>query len=179
MDWLRTELRKIGSVVKQPAYLAAGVAAAGLTYLFFALSLNYGLLWGALSGGQFDLFLSLVPPLVKGYPGMITSFSLLMSVLISLALGLNVAVALFRLIELSEIGRQGVGSIFGMGLAVLAPACTACATAVFAVAGMTSLFALLPFNGIEIKMLAFMSLLGSIIWTSRQIDQEVCELCQI
>ncbi|MDY6770622.1 MAG: hypothetical protein SV186_01550 [Candidatus Nanohaloarchaea archaeon] len=174
-----TELRKTASVLKQPRYALLGVVVAGLSFAIYALLLNLSLLSTLVEAGQYGLALTMVPRLISGFVMSTTILSLAMLAVTSLMIGLNVSLATFRLLELSSFGKEGAGSVAGMVVAVVAPACPACATTIFAFAGMTSVFAVLPFKGTELKVLAVLLLAGSAYYTARQIDSEVCELCQI
>lgn len=172
-----TEYRKILDVLKRPGYVLLAAVIAVTAFSLYAILLNYSLLFSMLSSGSFSLIASLVPDLILGYPMTTTNFSLFMSAVISLAIGVNFALIAFRLVEQSSFGKQGASSFGGMTVAVLAPACPACATALFAVAGISSVFAVLPFRGTEIKVLALLMLAGSAVWISSQINEEVCEFC--
>lgn len=176
-DDIRTAARKTGSVLYTPRYLAFAALTAGAAFTFYALLLNAGLLLSTVARGDIGLLTQLVPALVLGYGQTTTMFSVAMTTVISVLIGVNLALVVYRLVELSSFGREGASTLGGMTIAVLAPACPACATALFAVAGLSSVFALLPYNGTEFKVLAVFLLLGSAYWITAQIDQQVCEFC--
>lgn len=174
---IRQESRKIRDVLRRPRYVLITLLAAVAMFVFYALLLNYQLLWSTLLAGNISLLASLTPTLVGGYVGTTTTVSIIFTTLISLAIGVNVALVVFRLVQMSTFGREGASSIGGMILAVVAPACPACATAIFAVAGFSSFLALLPFNGTELKALSLLLLGGSALWIASQIDKKYCEFC--
>lgn len=176
---LAEELTKIADVLRRKRYLFLAGAIAAVAFTVYALLLNLGLLHTLLVSGQYGLFLEMVPRLTWGYVMTTTNVSLLMSVLISAAIGVNFTLVIFRLVEMSAVGAEGASSLGGMALAVVAPACPACATTLFAYAGISSVFALLPFKGTEIKVLALLFLAGSSVWIAKEINREICELCEV
>ncbi len=176
---VRSNLRTIADVLTAPRYAFLVMVVAVLSFTVYSLLLNVGLLTSLFGSAQYGLFLTMVPLLVSGFIKSTTIFSLFMLTITSIMIGVNLSLAVFRLIEMSEFGSEGAGSIGGVALATLAPACPACATTIFAVAGLSSLFAVLPFGGTEIKVLAVIFLAGSALYTASQIDREVCQLCQI
>lgn len=170
---------KIVDVLKRPAYgLFAGLIAI-TSFVVYSLLLNVGLLSNLFWAGDYLLFLQMIPLLVSGFIKSTTIISLVILSVTAVMIGVNLSLAVFRLMEMSAFGAEGAGSIGGIALATLAPACPACATTIFAFAGLSSLFALLPFGGTEIKVLAVIFLAGSALYTADQIDSEVCKLCQI
>lgn len=175
----KKELHKLGDIFRRPAYLITAALISVAAFSLYALLLNYSLILSTISSGNISLALDLLPVLVLGYAQTTTTFSVIMSVVISLAVGLNFALVAFKLIEMASIGGEGASSMGGMALAVLAPACPACATTIFAFAGLSSFLAILPFKGTEIKVLALFLLLGSAFYITRQIDKEVCKTCQV
>lgn len=168
---------KIISVLRHPRYALIGALAAFTAYALYALLLNHGLILTTLASGEYGLITTLLPTLILGYAGTTTALSITLTVMVALLVGVNVALVAFRLTELASLGRQDASSLGGMLVAVAAPACPACATAIFAVAGGTSLFAILPFKGTEIKVLALLLLVGSAVWMTAQLDQDHCEFC--
>lgn len=176
---VRSDIRTIRDVLTAPRYAALVTVIAVVSFTVYSLLLNVGLLTSLFGSGQYMLMLTMIPLLVSGFIKSTTILSLFMLTITSVMIGVNLSLAVFRLLEMSEFGREGAGSIGGVALATLAPACPACATTIFAVAGFSSLFAILPFGGTEIKVLAVMFLAGSAVYTARQIDREVCQLCRI
>lgn len=171
------ETGKMVDVFRRPRYAVLGAAATLAAYAFYALILNWRILLSTAASGDIGLLFGLVPALIAGFPATTTASALFLTVLVSLGVGLNVGLVVFRLVEQASIGAESASSFGGMAVAVVAPACPACATALFASAGATSFFALLPFGGTEIKVLAVVLLAGSAVWISTQIDREVCEFC--
>lgn len=171
------ELGKLRDIFRQPQYMLVAVVVATAAFTVYTLLLNYQLLFSLLASGNVALLTKLVPTLVLGYGETVGTTTLLFTATISAAIGVNFTLVMFRLVELSAFGREGAGSLGGMVLAAVAPACPACATAIFAVAGMTSVFAVMPFNGVEFKVVALLLLVGSSFWILSQINQKVCEFC--
>lgn len=167
----------MADVLRRPRYAALGLFTAAGAFAFYALILNWRILLTTASQADFGLLLALIPEFVLGYPVTTTTTSLVLTTLVSLGVGLNVTLLVFRLVEQAALGAESAGSFGGMAVAVVAPACPACATALFASAGATSLFALLPFKGTEIKVFAVLLLAASALWISTQVDKSVCEFC--
>ncbi|MDY6788941.1 MAG: hypothetical protein SVV03_03160 [Candidatus Nanohaloarchaea archaeon] len=170
---------KLKDVFRRPLYISVAAVLSIAAFSAYALLLNYNLVLSAVQSGSIGLLVDLVPALVVGYFNTTTTFSAVMSLLVSLAVGINFALVAFRLVEMSALGKEGAGSLGGMAVAVLAPACPACATTIFAFTGLSSFLAVLPFKGTELKVLALLLLIGSALYITRQIDKEVCETCQI
>jgi hypothetical protein len=180
MIWLRypeNELETLRAVFRKKQYILVAVCTAAIFFAIYALLLNYSLLYMTLVTGKYGLFLELLPALFTGYIQSTPYRSLVFNLGISLAIGLNFALVGYRLMELSSFGRENIGSVGGIVLAVVAPACPACATAVIASAGLASLFAVLPFNGAELKAVSLFLLLGSAFWITTQINKQYCDFC--
>lgn len=172
----RSDLSRIRDVLSRPRYAAVGLAIGITAFSVYALLLNVPLLRTLALEGRFGLLATVVPGLVTGYVLTTTNVSLIMSVAISALIGVNFALVTFRILEMASFGRQGASSLGGMAVALVAPACPACATTIFAFAGLTSTFALLPFRGTELKVLALLLLVGSAVWIGRQIDKDTCRV---
>lgn len=174
---VRRELGKLQDIFQRPQYVLVTVVVATGAFAVYTLLLNYQLLLSLVASGNIALLARLTPALVLGYSETVGTTTLLFTATISAAIGVNFALVTFRLVELSVFGREDASSLGGMAVAVVAPACPACATAIFAVAGLTSVFSILPFNGTEFKVLALLLLVGSAFWMLSQINQRVCEFC--
>ncbi len=171
-----SDISRIRSVLGRPQYLAVGITVASLSFVVYAIVLNVSLLVTLVSEGSYGLAVGLIPGLVRTHLMMTPTVGIVMSVLISLIIGINFALVAFRLGEMASFGFESASSLGGMAVAVVAPACPACATTVFAFAGATSFFALLPFKGTEIKVLALLLLGTSMVWIARQIDKDTCRV---
>jgi len=173
------DVRKIVDVLRRPRYFLLCTISAVVAFTAYSVLLNSDLFLYTIGQADIGLFIDLIPLWTTGIMSTVsTTGAIILFVTVAL-IGVNAALAVFRLVELSEFGMEGAGSIGGVALATLAPACPACATTIFAFAGLSSLFAVLPFKGTEIKVLAVIFLAGSAMYTARQIDREVCRLCQI
>lgn len=176
---IRSDVRKVADVLRRPRYAVFATVVAVLSFVIYSILLNVGLLSSLIGTGDYVLAVQMVPLLVSGFVKSTTIISLVILAVTVVMIGINLAVAAFRLAELSSFGKEGAGSLGGVALATIAPACPACATSIFAVAGLSGVFAVLPFKGTELKILAVLFLAGSVLYTARQIDDEVCRLCQI
>jgi len=167
------------AVLSRPRYAASALTLAVVSFVTYALMLNLGLLRTLVGGGQYLLAARMVPLLTSGFIKSTTLLALGLLIVTSVLIGLNLVLAIYRLRELSVIGREGAGSIVGVVVASIAPACPACATSILAFTGVSTLFAFLPFGGTEIKVLAIMLLAGSAYYTAMKIEEDVCRTCQI
>ncbi len=173
----RTLLRKVASVFRDPRYAVLALVTAVLTYSTYAILLNRSVLLSAAGSGDIGLLLTLVPTLVTGYAQTTSTLSIAMTAVTALLVGVNVGVVVYRLIELSGVGREGLGTAGGVAVAAVAPACPACATAIVAVAGASTVFGVLPFHGAELQVAGIVVLAGSAAWITAQIDKDYCEFC--
>lgn len=174
---LHDRLSNVGAVLRQTPYLVIAGAVSLTAFVFYALLLDYELLLSLFHAGDFGLITDLLPILFIGYLQTTALPSLALNTLIAIGIGVNAAMVVYRLVELAEVGRESVSSLSGMAVAVVAPACPACATTLFAFAGLSSTFALLPFNGAEFKAVSLALLTGSALWIAAQLQQDVCDLC--
>ena len=173
---MREELEKIVNIHRRPQFLASTIFISFLFYSGYALARNSSILRQYATSGDIILALNLIPGLISDFGNTVNTEGLLFASTIAILVGLNLTVAIFRLSELSEIDRKSAGSIGGLLVAFLAPACSACAAGVVGAAGSTTLFALLPFGGLEIRVIAVALLIGSAYYTANQIGRKACKL---
>lgn len=165
-------------VLYRPRYAASALILSVLSFVTYALMLNVDLLVTLMGSGQYLLTARMVPLLTSGFIKSTTLLALALLTITSVMVSLNLVLAVYRLRELSVVGREGAGSIAGVAVASIAPACPACATSIFAFAGVSTLFAFLPFGGTEIKVLAIVLLAGSAYYTATKIEEDVCRTCR-
>lgn len=179
MDGSDLPAEGLTEVLYSPRYAASAVLLSVLSFVTYALLMNMGLLVTLIRSGEYMLVVRMVPLLTSGFIKSTTILSLVILAITSVLIAVNLVLAVYRLREMSSVGREGAGSLFGVVVASVAPACPACATSIFAFAGLSTLFAFLPFKGTEIKVLAILLLAGSAYYTATKIEEDVCQVCQI
>lgn len=173
---MRRHAAVIASVLRDPKYTAFGAVAAGVAYTFLAVFLNIDLIGSALLSGDVELAASLSWAMATGYHVSTKTSIVVLTVLIAAGIGMNVMLAAYRIVELSAVGASEAGSLLGIGVGTLAPACGSCATSLLAVVGGASLFSMLPLGGIEIHLLSLALLGGSAYWVTSQLHKKHCEI---
>lgn len=179
MDRSDLPVEGLTEALYSPRYAASMLFISILSFTSYALLLNVDLLMTLVRSGQYLLALQMIPLLTSGFIKSTTILSLVILGITSVLIGVNLVLAVYRLREMSVVGREGAGSLVGVAVASIAPACPACATSIFAFTGLSTLFALLPFRGTEIKVLAIMLLAGSAYYTATKIEEDVCQVCQV
>ena len=173
---MKEELEKIIDIHRRPRFLASTALISFLFYSIYALARNSSILRQYATSGDPILALSLIPSLVSDFGKTVNTEGLLFASTIAILVGLNITTVIFRLSELSELDRKSAGSLGGLFVAFLAPACTVCAAGVVGVAGSTSLFALLPLGGLEIRILSIILLLWALYYITSQIGRKACKI---
>lgn len=173
---MKEEIEKIVDIHRRPRFLASTIFITFLFYSGYALARNFSILQEYATSGDLTLAMSLIPGLVSDFNNTVNNEGLVFASTIAILVGLNATIAIFRLLELSELDRRSVGSLGGLFVAFLAPACSACAAGVVGVAGSTSLFALLPLGGLEVRVLSVVLLLWALYYTTSQIGRKACKI---
>lgn len=166
-----------GLTLRSPGYIMIGLFFSLLAFCLYPLLLNYNILSSTAFSGNWKLFFRMMYLLVKGYPSTTPPLSLFLTGAISLAIGVNLTLALYRLFRMSTVGREEASSLGAILLSMVVPACPVCATSVLAIAGLPSLFGILPFGGIELKVLALLWLIGSGLWIGWKIRSGAPKTC--
>ncbi|MFB6208799.1 MAG: hypothetical protein ABEJ56_01525 [Candidatus Nanohaloarchaea archaeon] len=170
------EIEKIAGILSRPLYFSIAAISTITSFMFFSLSTNSSAIFIYFRKGNFTLLSKLIPDLINGFILSSSLISLILTLITSVLIGLNIVLAAFRLVNASQLNKSDIGSIPGILTSIVAPACPACATTFLAFAGFTSLYALLPFNGILFKVVGILLLSGSALYTFTQIDRERCKL---
>jgi len=128
---------------------------------------NYKLLWSEFS---FKLFFDLV---ISAHSSMLL-ISFIFLVIVSLLSGIVFSLSLFLL-------RRQVSYSAGIGLSgiitsILTPACSSCALGLAGILGIGGFLSVLPFKGLELGILGILLLLFSVVYLSRKITTQICEL---
>lgn len=172
----RKDLEKLKDILKRPRYLLFSFSISLLSLAAYSLFNNASIIERYLLEGDFSLALSLMPLISARYFQTLPATEILLVVTISGLIGLNLTLAAFKLLELSEFGRENATSITGATVATFAPACTACAGVVVGLTGTSSVIAIIPFSSYSIRILAILLLLGSTVYTLQQIGIQACKI---
>lgn len=178
---LRGTWNAVVEVHRRPLYAAAALAVSIAALSLFVLSNNLPFLVEFVVAGEAPLIRRL-SGLVALYPFVGDGFDLPTSaalVALSLLMGANVAMILYRFAEIGVLG--GRGSAVGGVLGTLGAGCAACGSAllaaVFGVSASAGLLAFLPLHGVEIALAAGAVLLLSLHWTAKALNSDPsCEI---
>jgi hypothetical protein len=170
------QLEKLGGILKRPKYLSISFLLSLVALTAYSLVNNFSVLSRYIIEGNFSLAFALIPAISIRYFETIPNAEIVLVIAISALVGLNITLAAFRVLELSEFGRENATSVTGAALATFAPACTACAGAVIGLTGTSSIIALIPFSSYSIRIAAILLLTGSAIYTLDQIGLKSCKI---
>lgn len=148
-------------VLKQSKYLLiAAVASIGFGFLHYLLS--YTLLQ--------DHF-ALVSDIMPYYFGT----SILLLIIVAALAGVNVALIVYK-IQGSRINikKSGGSTVAGSAFAAFTPGCPACTTPMAVILGTVGGLAILPLQGLELKLVSIAALIFSMYWISRGLQQPSC-----
>lgn len=171
MERIRDAIVNLGTVFSNWRYaISAFVIAAGF-YLLNAFLSNAKLLVtsiGEYGWGWFGFFFAFV----RGYSSTITVASVITLLTISVLFGILFSLILYKtlLFRSNDSGKTGVLATIGVFLGVLAPGCAACGIGLFSLFGLSAAaLSFLPFDGLELSILAIFILIASIIKFSSDI----------
>lgn len=157
-------------VLSLPRYaaLALGFGAAALTS--FVVVQNVPLVADVVVGGSLPLA-ARATVLAELYPFVGGLYSLAQAsvvVLVAVLVGVDLSMVAYHVREHGVSARGGGGSLAGVVLGALGAGCAACGTAVLAgllsLVGVGGATLLLPFEGLELAVVAALSLLLSMYW---------------
>lgn len=172
----KENLQKLKDILRRPRYLLFSISLSIISLIAYSIFSNAGLLERYILEGDLSLALALAPGISLRYFQTLPKIEILLIIVISGLIGINITLAAFRLLELSEFGRENASSITGAFIATFAPACTACAGAVVGLTGTSSIVAMIPFSGYSIRILAIIFLLASTIYTLNQLGRKACKI---
>jgi hypothetical protein len=168
-DW-RLTARFARHVLSIPRYAVLAGLAAVVALSAFVLSQNLPLVSDVVVGGSLPLGARL-RVLVALYPFLGTSYSALTGgtlLLVAALVGVNLAMVAYHVGVHGLGARKGGGSAVGVTLGMLGAGCAACGSALlaglFSLFGVSGLLLLLPFEGLELSLLALVSLVLSMYW---------------
>lgn len=184
-DDLRLMARTVRLVVSVPVYAFIGIVAGFVAVTGFVLTQNLSLVTDTVIGSSLPVsnrlvILSEIYPFVGNFYS--TPAAVAMSVL-AVLVGVNIALVTYHFRE-HEVSASGSGgSVMGIGLGVLGAGCAACGSALLfgllSLFGAGSLVFLLPFDGLEVTVLAATALLLSTYWIAEGMRGGKVEGCPI
>lgn len=176
MEKASEQLEKLAGILKRPRYLSISIIFSLTALAIYSLINNTSVLGKYILEGNLSLALALIPEISARYFETLPISEIFLVTTICILIGLNITLAVFRLLELSEFGRENATSITGAAIATFAPACTACAGAVVGLTGASSTVALIPFSGYSIRIIAILLLISSTTYTLQQIGLQACKI---
>jgi hypothetical protein len=170
----RDDVRLVGRtarlVLSLPAYALVALLTTLAALTAFAVAQNLTLVTDVVVGGSLPLGTRL-SVLLELFPVVGALYSPAQSVVVvavAALVGVDVAMVVYHLREHGVSARSGGGSLAGVVLGALGAGCAACGTAVLAgllsLVGVGGATLLLPFEGLELGVLAALSLLLSMFW---------------
>jgi len=170
----RDDVRLVGRtarlVLSLPAYALVALLTTLAALTAFAVAQNLTLVTDVVVGGSLPLGTRL-SVLLELFPVVGALYSPAQSVVVvavAALVGVDVAMVVYHLREHGVSARSGGGSLAGVVLGTLGAGCAACGTAVLAgllsLVGVGGATLLLPFEGLELGVLAALSLLLSMFW---------------
>ncbi len=168
-------LKNLKRVFSHAKYIVIALVIALLFFEFNVAVLNFALLREFFSRSFID-GLDILFQLSKGFYETIMIHSFISVVMISLLLGILVSLIYFKSdYNLGIDKKEGFFGGMGILLGALIPGCAACGISILGIFGLgAGFFALLPFEGFEISVLAILILLGVIYKTT--LDVTSCNI---
>lgn len=168
-DW-RLVARTVRLVNTTPTYAVLSVVAGFIGLNIFVVSQNLNLFFSVVVSGNLPLA-SRLGVVIGLYPIIGTAFTLVESIFllgVASLFGINLSMLTYQFREHGVSAREGSGSVAGMVLGVLGAGCAACGTAILAgilsLVGAAGVATLLPLEGMEFLLLAFVLLVLSVYW---------------
>jgi hypothetical protein len=154
----------VGAVLKRPAYAATATL----------ISLALGVLFWSLT---FYFSPTPVPEYIMMYGLPFTVTTVALGSVIAVLTGINTAMIICRKQMTGSLGfRKGAGSsACGAFAGAVASGCPVCTMPLLAVFGLGGAFALLPLQGLEIKIPAVIALAVSLYFTSKNV-KTICKM---
>jgi len=165
--------RTLWLVLTIPAYAVGALVASVAAMTLFVVSQNlqfaeFALTAGGLSAGDRATLVGELYPFVGSIYSVEFSVALLV---LSLLVGANLAMTAYHVRDGGLSGGQSAGSVLGVALGTLGAGCAACGaallTGLLSLVGAAGLLTLLPFEGLEVAILAGLVLLLSMHWIAQ------------
>ena len=168
-DW-RLMGRTARLVLSLPVYAILGGLASVAALSVFVLTQNPNFVVAVVIRGSAGV-MTRFRALLGLYPVFGSAYSIPVGavlVLVSLLVGVNIAMVVYHFREHELGAREGTGSLAGVLLGIVGAGCAACGTAIIAgiltLVGLGGVLTLLPLDGLEFALLALVAVLLSIFW---------------
>lgn len=135
-------------------------------------SLGFGLLHYFLSLSLLQEHFSVVANAMPLYLGT----SLALSVIVAGLAGINISLIVYKIKGARNINlKKSSGStVAGSAFAAFTPGCPACTTPLAVILGAVGGFAILPLQGLELKLISIGALVFAMFWITRGLQQPSC-----
>lgn len=166
-------LKVLNIAILKPSNLVVAILSAVVSYCLLAIFSNLNVLIDAFSSGNMSLFFTLSKSMVLGFPGTLSTFNLFLTFVLSILIGINIALVFNNLRKGILFDKSQSGSVIGVLFAPVVSLCSVCVTGI-GLAGFSISLALLPFGGLELTFIAILMLVISIFW---MIENDPGNLC--
>lgn len=172
----RANAERMAKILTSPLALLIVGAGAAVMYAFYAILPNASIVYSTAMSGDISGLMTLMYVLVTGYHVTVPTHSVALIAMVSIAAGINMALASQTLLATASIGLGETGSLTGLAVASVAPGCAACATGAITVAGFSASLGVLPFGGEGLNVIALLLMIGSAFWIVDGMDKKTCEV---
>jgi hypothetical protein len=164
---IRDVSQSMQEVFSQKRYVLIALIFFLVLFLFNVLLMNFSLIWNLFS---FELLWNLI----IGISASRTWYSAISMIVLSFLGGIVLAMTVYLIRR--QIAFNATSGSSGILISIIAPSCSACAIGILGIIGVGGAIAALPFEGLEINILALVLLFWSIIYLSKTIATVVCEV---
>ncbi|GEM_PF-628016 len=169
MKYINRVPEAVKEVYTSKKYFLVTFSIALAIFLFNVLVNNYRILFSDFS---FSLFFSLF----LGTLVSMTTFSIVLLIILSVLAGILMAMTVF-LVKRQIKGSLRAGSS-GVLVSLITPACPSCAIGLLSVLGFGGFLAVLPFKGLELGFMGIGLLGVSMIYQSNKIATKICNIAE-
>ncbi|MBI2661953.1 hypothetical protein HYX11_00665 [Candidatus Woesearchaeota archaeon] len=166
MNYISCVQEALKEVYTSKKYFLVTLLVVIVIFLFNTLVSNYGIIFSEFS---FSFFFSLL----KGTLASMTTFSILLLIIMSVLAGIITAMTIYL------VKRQVKGTLrtsSSIIVSLITPSCPSCAMGLLSVLGLSGFLAVLPFKGLELGFLGIGLLGVSTIYLSKKITTKTCSI---
>lgn len=177
---MKNYVRVWKKIFSNPRYLLISLV---IALLFYALNVFVPNIGALTSFYGFEGFLSTLKfflVLMLGFWNTITIHSYISLLIVSVLFGVLFSLLIYkvRIVETQKIKKTGILASFGIFIGALAPGCAACGIGLLSLLGLSTVFiTFLPFDGLELSILAIALLGISIFSITKGLDE--CGICKV
>ena len=172
-------LKLIKTLYQKPTYLLLTTSVGILFYILNAILVDAKHNLTILSHtNPFNLF-RILGLIIIGLPSRIKMISVVSTIIIGIMLGILISLLTYRARSMHRPSgkRVGILSSVGIFLGVVAPACAACGIGLAPILGLSAFITLLPYEGLELSVLAIVLLIVAIYRVSQSLLRDT--ICKI